>query len=130
MRTRSYTDGSKEVQLININTGQIKSIKYVDPAKSLKLDTPNISYPDSPIEVIKLPNAKNSEIEIYKNINFTIDSKSQKTDANALIYEEDSVISKEKTNKKIPTVTSKSGKTETENYNESNSDDARNHMAK
>lgn len=79
-RTRSFEDGSKEVQIININTGEIISSKNIEPDNSSNKVTPSISDSNSKIEVIKLPESSNDKIQIYEIEKGQTEFKSQESD--------------------------------------------------
>lgn len=65
-RTRLFEDGSKEIQTIDINTGEIISIKNIEPDKDANTITPSNNAPNTSIEVIKLPKSSNDKVQVYK----------------------------------------------------------------
>ncbi len=65
-RTRSFEDGSKEIQTIDINTGKIISVKSIKPDKTPNNDGPIGPNTNSAIEVIQLPESPNEKVRIYE----------------------------------------------------------------
>ena len=65
-RTRTYEDGSKEVQVIDINTGEIKSVKQIGPNVESRPKPPSLNDTDLKIEVIKLPETNKDKVQIYQ----------------------------------------------------------------
>ena len=65
VRSKTLSDGSIERQVININTGKVKSHEVIPaPVSSVKpANSVNISI--EPIEVIKIPENSKGKVEIY-----------------------------------------------------------------
>lgn len=65
-RTRTYKDGSKQVQVIDINTGEVKSVKNIGPEDESQTHNASNNDTDVKIEVIKLPKKDNDKLQIYE----------------------------------------------------------------
>lgn len=63
-REKELSDGSIERQVININTGRVKSIESVKSNRPVTNSSD--SHSGKPVEVIKLPTSSNKNVEVYK----------------------------------------------------------------